>query len=52
MKRFIWTVITVIAMFEFLVGAVVVDGGQYLIGTLIMAASLSWMGLTLYQFGR
>ena len=50
--RTIWRIITAIAVFEFFIALGLINGGRYLTGLFVAAASLAWLYLTAYKFGR
>ena len=50
MKRIILGIISVIALIEFIFGAVLVEGGSFGLGIVVMILSLAWFGLTLLKY--
>lgn len=45
-------IISVIAPIEFLIGACLVEGGAFGLGSLAMAMPLAWFWLLLLKYGR
>ena len=49
MKRTILGIISVIALIEFICGAVLVEGGSFGLGIVAMIMPLAWFGVTLIR---
>lgn len=52
MKRTILTAISFIALFEFICGAIFIDGGHFALGICAMVMPLAWFWLILLKHGR
>lgn len=52
MKEKILSIISVLAMVEFIAGAVLVEGGAFGIGILAMVMPLAWFGIILLKVWR
>ena len=52
MKNIFFKVITIIALFEFISGAILIEGGCFGLGILAMVMPLAWFGIGLLKYGR
>ena len=52
MKEKFLSIISVLALIEFIAGAVLIEGGLFGLGSLAMAMPLAWFGLLLLKYGR
>ena len=50
--KIILTTISIIALFEFICGAVLIEGGCFGLGILAMVIPLAWFGIALLKYGR
>lgn len=52
MKNTILGIVSILAMCEFLMGACLVEGGVFGLGSLAMAMPLAWFAVMLFKYGR
>ena len=52
MKDKLITAISVMAFVEFILGAILIDGGTFGLGILAMLMPVAWFGLAIVRYGR